>query len=126
MTNISSLITVDVNTAFIPEQSSELEKRFVFSYTITINNNGPENVKLLSRYWKISDANGDQSTVAGEGVVGQQPTISPGKSFTYSSGCILKTQVGTMQGHYMMIDNNNNAIQVEIPIFRLALPNILN
>jgi ApaG protein len=119
-------IIVSVKTAYIPEHSNELEKRYVFSYTITIENNSEENIKLLTRYWLITDANEDTSTVAGEGVIGKQPIIPPTKSFQYTSGCVLKTPVGTMQGHYQMLSDNNKSIQVEIPVFRLALPNILN
>ncbi|MEW6990229.1 Co2+/Mg2+ efflux protein ApaG [Colwelliaceae bacterium 6441] len=123
---LSEAISVLVNTAYIPEHSNKLEKRFVFSYTITINNDSDKAVKLLTRYWLITDANEDTSTVAGEGVIGKQPVIPPGKSFQYTSGCVLKTPVGTMQGHYQMLDDSNKSIQVEIPVFRLALPNILN
>lgn len=119
-------IIVSVKTAYIPEHSNELEKRYVFSYTITIENNSEESIKLLTRYWLITDANEDTSTVAGEGVIGKQPIIPPTKSFQYTSGCVLKTPVGTMQGHYQMLNDNNKNIQVEIPVFRLALPNILN
>ncbi|MDG1751013.1 MAG: Co2+/Mg2+ efflux protein ApaG [Thalassotalea sp.] len=119
-------IIVSVKTAYIPEHSNELEKRYVFSYTITIDNNSEESIKLLTRYWLITDANEDTSTVAGEGVIGKQPIIPPTKSFQYTSGCVLKTPVGTMQGHYQMLNDNNKNIQVEIPVFRLALPNILN
>lgn len=126
MSEFTSQINIAVQTAFLPDQSNEAEKRFVFSYTITIENQSEDTVKLLSRYWQICDANGDQSTVAGEGVIGKQPTLSPNQSFTYTSGCILKTPVGTMQGHYMMINQQNTAIKVEIPVFRLAVPNILN
>jgi ApaG protein len=119
-------IKVSVKTAYIPDHSNELEKRYVFSYTITIENNSEESIKLLTRYWLITDANEDTSTVAGEGVIGKQPIIAPSKSFQYTSGCVLKTPVGTMQGHYQMLDDNNKNIQVEIPVFCLALPNILN
>lgn len=122
----NSNVKVSVSTKYIPEHSNELEKRYVFSYTITITNNSEENVKLLTRYWLITDANEDTSTVAGEGVIGKQPTIPPNKSFVYTSGCVLKTPVGTMQGHYQMLTKQNQNIQVEIPVFRLALPNILN
>ncbi len=123
---IDNNIIVSVQSAYIPEHSNELEKRYVFSYTITIDNNTAQSVKLLTRYWLITDANEDTSTVAGEGVIGKQPIIPPFKSFQYTSGCVLKTPVGTMQGHYQMLNDKNKNIQVEIPIFRLALPNILN
>ena len=124
--NKNSDICVSVKTAYIPTQSNELEKRFVFSYTITIENHSDESIKLLTRYWLITDANEDTSTVAGEGVIGEQPLIPPQKAFQYTSGCVLKTPVGTMQGHYQVIGQNNKSIQVEIPVFRLAIPNILN
>lgn len=122
----SDKIEISVTTAFIPQQSNEAENRYVFSYTITITNHSDVAVKLLTRYWQITDANNDVSTVAGEGVIGKQPTIQPNNSFQYSSGCVFKTPVGTMQGHYQMVDENNQNIQIEIPVFRLSLPNILN
>ncbi|WP_286233617.1 Co2+/Mg2+ efflux protein ApaG [Thalassotalea sediminis] len=119
-------ITVSVETHYIDNQSSERDQRYVFSYTITITNNSSIPIKLLSRYWLITDANDEKSTVVGEGVIGEQPTIQPGKSFTYTSGCALKTPVGTMQGHYQMIDNQNVPVKVDIPVFRLATPHILH
>lgn len=119
-------ITVSVKTAFLAQQSNEAEQRFVFSYTVNIENNGTEHAKLLSRYWLITDANGDKSTVVGEGVIGKQPNIAPNTSFEYTSGCLLKTPVGTMEGHYQFIDEHNHTFQVAIPIFRLAMPNILH
>ena len=119
-------IQVSVVTDYIAQQSIEAEQQFVFSYTITVTNNSAETVQLLSRYWLITDANGDSSTVTGEGVIGQQPFIKTDQSFTYSSGCILKSPLGNMQGHYQMRTNSAELIQVEIPVFRLAKPNILN
>ncbi|WP_206483365.1 Co2+/Mg2+ efflux protein ApaG [Thalassotalea sp. G2M2-11] len=117
---------VCVQTAYLPQQSSEIEHRYVFSYTITITNNSDTSAQLLSRYWLITDANDDKSTVVGEGVVGKQPNIAVGQSFTYTSGCILKTPLGTMEGHYQFVDSDKQVFQVAIPVFRLALPNILN
>ena len=119
-------IDVGVVTNFIAQQSNEAEQQYVFSYTITVTNNSNETVQLLSRYWLISDANGDSNTVTGEGVIGQQPYIKPDESFTYSSGCVLKSPLGNMQGHYQMQTHSTELIQVEIPPFRLAKPNILN
>ncbi len=124
--DIASLIKVSVKTAFIAEQSQQIDQKYVFSYTITITNNSDEPVQLLSRYWLISDANDEKSTVVGEGVIGKQPIISPTCSFVYTSGCLLKTPVGTMEGHYVMIDKQKQSFQVDIPIFRLAVPNIVN
>jgi len=119
-------IHISVQTAFIPEQSSQRENRLVFSYTITIENKGQLSVQPLSRHWLISDSNGEKSTVTGEGVIGKQPIIAPNKKFQYTSGCVLKSPVGTMEGFYQMIDENKNSFQVTIPVFRLALPNIVN
>ena len=121
-------INISVVSQYIAQQSVEAEQQFVFSYTITITNNSRHNetVQLLSRYWLITDANGDSSTVSGEGVIGQQPYINAGESFTYTSGCLLKSPLGNMQGHYQMQTNSSTLIQVEIPVFRLAKPNILN
>jgi ApaG protein len=119
-------ILVSVKTEYIASQIIENEKHYVFSYRISITNNDSKPVKLLSRYWLITDGDNKTSTVAGEGVIGKQPTIEPEQTFTYTSGCILKTPVGTMEGHYQFVDNNNKLQQVVIPVFGLAKPNILN
>ncbi len=122
----TTAVSVSVVSQYIAQQSVEAEHQFVFSYTITITNNSAETVQLLSRYWLITDANGDANTVTGEGVIGQQPYIKANESFTYTSGCLLKSPLGNMQGHYQMQTNSAKLIQVDIPIFRLAKPNILN
>jgi len=124
--DINHEISVIVKTEYIASQFIEHEKHYVFSYCISITNNDSKAVKLLSRYWLITDGDNKPSTVAGEGVIGKQPTIEPGQTFTYTSGCILKTPVGTMEGHYQVVDNDNKLQQVEIPVFGLAQPNILN
>lgn len=123
---ISNNIRISVTSDYIAQQSLENEQQFVFSYTITISNKSEETVQLINRYWLITDSNGENNTVSGEGVIGQQPFIEAGQSFTYTSGCILKSPLGNMQGHYQMQRNNGELIQVDIPIFRLAKPNILN
>jgi len=122
----STAVKVSVQTAYIAEQSDETEERYVFSYRITIENNSAHSVQLLSRYWLITDANGETINVAGEGVIGKQPHIDANQQYQYSSGCVLKTPIGTMEGHYQMIDSSGQALQVEIPVFGLALPNILH
>jgi ApaG protein len=119
-------ILVSVQTEYIASQLVENEKNYVFSYSISIANNSNKSVKLLSRYWLITDGNNETSTVAGEGVIGKQPIILPNTTFTYTSGCILKTPVGTMQGHYQMLSDDKQLQQVEIPVFGLAQPLILN
>lgn len=119
-------IRISVASDFLQEHSDIDNEQFVFSYTITIENQNDQAVKLLNRRWVITDADGKESVVEGEGVIGKQPTIKAGGSFTYSSGSVFKTPLGYMQGHYQMLDDNANTFWVEIPIFRLALPNILN
>lgn len=118
-------INVDVITRHIPEQSDSKQHRFVFAYTITITNNTDEAVQLLSRYWLITDANSKIIEVKGAGVVGEQPVIEPSQSYTYTSGCILETAVGTMAGHYEFVVNGEKQ-QVPIPVFRLAVPHIVH
>lgn len=125
MTN-NTAIKVSVQTAYIAEQSDESEPRYVFSYRITIENQSVNSVQLLSRYWLITDANGETTKVVGDGVIGKQPHIHAKQTYQYSSGCVLKTPIGTMEGHYQMIDNNGQKLQVEIPVFSLTLPNILH
>ena len=120
------MIEVSTKTAYLSGQSHPEAEQYVFSYTITITNHSDNMVKLLSRYWQITDANGDTTIVEGEGVIGQQPSIPPAESFTYTSGSMLKTPLGTMEGRYYMKDHNGDEIKVKIPVFRLAIPNILN
>ncbi|WDE12371.1 Co2+/Mg2+ efflux protein ApaG [Thalassomonas haliotis] len=119
-------ISVSTKTAYLPEQSLPHEQAYAFSYTITITNNSEQAVKLLARSWLITDANGETSTVEGEGVVGQTPDILPGTSFSYTSGSVFKTPLGTMQGYYQLQNPQGQALRAEIPVFRLAMPNILN
>lgn len=118
-------IAISVQTNYIADQSIENEQ-YVFTYTITITNNGEEKAQLLSRQWVITDANGDISTVEGDGVVGQKPYISPRGSYKYTSGCAFKTPVGTMQGHYVFQTATGKQVKAKIPVFTLATPNILN
>ncbi|HET7174556.1 MAG TPA: Co2+/Mg2+ efflux protein ApaG, partial [Gammaproteobacteria bacterium] len=92
----SNDIRVDVETTFVPDQSDPDQNRFVFSYTITIRNQGGSPAKLLTRHWIITDANGKVQEIRGEGVVGEQPHIKPGEGFRYSSGAVLETPVGSM------------------------------
>jgi len=113
-------IQISVETAYIDEQSVPDQDRFVFAYTITINNTGNIAVKLLRRYWLITDANNKIQEVRGDGVVGLQPHILPGRSFTYTSGAILETPLGCMQGTYQLITDNGLEFDAPIPIFRLS------
>ncbi|WP_130833971.1 Co2+/Mg2+ efflux protein ApaG [[Erwinia] mediterraneensis] len=114
-------VCVQVQSLYIESQSSPEEDRYVFAYTITIRNLGRHAVQLLGRYWLITNGNGRETEVQGEGVVGEQPLIAPGSEFQYTSGAILETPMGTMQGHYVMIDENGDSFHVDIPVFRLAV-----
>ena len=119
-------IKVQVHTKYISEQSQPDEKHYVFAYVITIKNLSNQTVQLISRRWLITDANGKQMTIEGDGVVGQQPFISGNDEYTYSSGTAIETPVGVMQGQYILLDEKGKEIITEIEPFRLALPNILN
>lgn len=119
-------IAVDVDTSFVEEQSDPREKRFVFAYTITIKNEGDVPAKLLTRHWIITDANGKVQEVRGEGVVGEQPHLQPGQGFRYSSGAVLETPVGAMQGSYQMLADDGRQFDAPIAPFRLAVPGVLH
>lgn len=119
-------VPVEVETYYIAAQSDPSAQRYVFAYTITVRNHSAESIQLLRRYWLITDANGKQTEVEGEGVVGEQPSLAPGASYRYTSGAVLETPVGTMQGHYEMVSALQQPFRAAIPLFRLAMPNILN
>ncbi|WP_455218327.1 Co2+/Mg2+ efflux protein ApaG [Kaarinaea lacus] len=127
MDNITNAhIDVDVVTNYIPEQSAPDEDRFVFAYTITIRNTGKLAAKLLTRHWIINDANGKVQEVHGEGVVGEQPYLQPGESFQYTSGTVIETPVGSMEGTYQMVTDDGDAFNAIIPVFTLSYPNALH
>jgi ApaG protein len=119
-------IRVDVQTSYVSDQSDPGNQRYVFSYTITILNEGSEAARLLRRHWLITDANGKVQEVRGDGVVGEQPHLQPGQGFRYSSGAILETPVGTMQGSYQMETDQGERFDAPIAPFRLAMPGILH
>ncbi|MBV1787331.1 Co2+/Mg2+ efflux protein ApaG [Marinobacterium sp. D7] len=119
-------IQIDVQTSYLPEQSDPEAHRFVFSYQITVTNHNPEPVKLISRRWVITDGNEQVQEVKGEGVVGEQPVIEPDQSFSYTSGTVLATEVGSMQGHYEMETEDEDRFIAPIPAFTLAQPNALH
>ena len=119
-------IRVDVDTAYLAEQSSPAEKRYVFAYTITIRNEGSVPARLLTRHWIITDSNGKVQEVRGEGVVGEQPYLKPGQRFRYSSGAVLETPVGAMQGSYQMVADDGAQFNAPISPFRLAMPGMLH
>ena len=119
-------ITVEVETDYVEGQSEPDNERYVFSYTITIRNEGGEPAQLLSRHWLITDANGNVQDVKGEGVVGEQPHLKPGEGFQYTSGAMITTPVGSMQGSYQMVTDEGDEFDTEIPAFTLAIPRTLH
>lgn len=119
-------IKVAVRTQFVPQQSDVESERYVFAYTITIRNAGTKPAKLLTRHWVITDANGKVQEVRGEGVVGEHPHLAPGEAFRYTSGTVLETPIGAMQGSYQMVADDGTRFDAPIAPFRLAVPGILN
>ncbi|HGM5580040.1 TPA: Co2+/Mg2+ efflux protein ApaG [Pseudomonas putida] len=119
-------IDVSVVTRFLKEQSDPENNRFAFAYTITVSNNGTLKAKLMARHWLITNGDGAVEEVRGDGVIGQQPVISPGQSHTYSSGAVIATRVGTMQGSYEMFAEDGTRFDAEIAPFRLAVPGALH
>jgi len=119
-------IHIQVATNYIDEQSEPEADRYVFAYTITIANNGDVPARLISRHWVITDANGKVQEVSGDGVVGEQPHLGPGEEFRYSSGAVLETPVGAMQGLYRMEADNGVEFDAPIAPFTLAVPGVLH
>ena len=119
-------IKIEVETQFLPDHVPEKPDNYAFAYRIVIRNLSSESVKLLNRYWLITDANGKKTEVSGPGVVGEQPDIPAGKSYRYTSGAILETPMGTMEGHYEMERKDGSLFKAPIGVFSLAIPNLIN
>jgi ApaG protein len=119
---VTRSISVTVVPRFMPEESSPDEGRYFFAYTVEIINLGLTRVQLRSRYWKIVDGRGQVQEVRGSGVVGEQPVLGPGESYSYTSGCPLTTPNGTMQGSYLMVTKDGETFDAEIPAFSLDTP----
>lgn len=117
---------IDVATRYLDDQSAPDEDRYVFAYTIQIRNAGKLPARLVARHWVITDANGKTEEVEGEGVVGEQPWLRPGEAFEYTSGAILATGLGTMQGSYEMLGDDGTSFEAPIPVFTLAVPRTLH
>lgn len=126
MNQLEDSIKISVKTEYLEKESSPKDERFLFRYTITIVNLGEQTVKLERRQWSITDANGHESKVQGIGVVGETPTIEPDCAFRYSSGTVLETPLGVMQGHYLMSISSGEQFNATIPAFRLAIPGLLH
>ena len=119
-------IKVTVSTAYVAAQSSPAAHRYVFAYTVRIANEGGETAQLKSRHWIITDGNGKVEQVRGPGVVGEQPVLRPGEHFEYTSGCVLETPRGSMEGTYQMIRQDGSEFDAAIAPFALLLPYSLN
>ena len=119
-------IGIKVVPRYIAEESQPGDDQYFFSYTITISNLGTRPCQLMSREWLITDGNASVQEVAGEGVIGQQPRLAPGESFTYTSAAQLQTPVGTMEGFYFMRTHEGDEFKVRIEPFLLSFPGAIN
>ncbi|MFG6203777.1 Co2+/Mg2+ efflux protein ApaG [Pseudomonas retamae] len=119
-------VDVSVVTRYLIQQSQPENDRFAFAYTITVQNNGQIPARLMSRHWVITDGDGHVEEVRGEGVVGEQPLIAAGESHKYTSGTVMTTKVGTMQGSYEMVADDGKHFDAIIKPFRLAVPGALH
>lgn len=119
-------IRIQVTSTYLPDQSSPRDDHYLFAYHVRISNVGSETAQLISREWIITSAEGEVERVKGPGVVGEQPVLSPGASFEYTSYCPLKTTVGSMQGSYQMVTANGEKFDAAIAPFTLAAPHALH
>jgi ApaG protein len=119
---VTHKIEVSVEPFYLAERSDPSEDRYFWGYRITIDNRSAERVKLLSRYWHITDGAGRVEEVSGPGVVGEQPELDPGDSYQYTSGCPLSTPSGIMAGRYTMRNARGHTFDIAIPAFSLDLP----
>ncbi len=126
MSDSQNQIDVSVTSRYLPEQSQAEHNRFAFAYTVTLHNRGQQAAKLLSRHWLITDGDGRVQEVRGPGVVGQQPRLEPGAQYTYSSGTLMTTRVGFMQGSYQMQTDDGATFDAPIAPFRLVVPGALH
>lgn len=122
----SKSITVEVKPSYLPSRSDLSKPVFFFSYAIKIKNLSDETVQLQSRYWNITDGNGNVEEIRGPGVVGKQPLIKSGDSFEYTSYCPLPTDFGVMHGYFDMITDHGKKFKTKIPPFRLSIPHSVN
>ena len=119
-------VKITVKPNYVPERSNPVRSYYFFSYHITILNRGDKQVQLLSRYWHITDGQGNTEDVHGPGVIGEQPKLLPGENFEYTSFCPLPTPMGFMEGSFQMIDDSGNEFDAIIKPFRLVAPQVLN
>jgi ApaG protein len=118
--------SVQVETAYLEDQSSEEDNRYAFAYTVTIINTGSVAAQLISRHWIITDADNHLQEVKGLGVIGEQPLLQAGETFTYTSGTVLNTPVGQMHGSYQIVAVDGTSFEATIAPFTLAAPRVLH
>lgn len=119
-------IIVEANSEYISDQSNPVEEKYFFSYNIKITNNSNQSAKLLSRYWHITDGLGNSEDIHGPGVIGKNPKIKPGESFSYTSYCPIKTPIGSMEGSFRMVNEETEEFEVEVKKFKLLAHQIFN
>lgn len=126
LTSPQPLIVIEVRSRFVPEQSSPGQARYAFAYTVRMHNRGQASAQLVDRHWIITDADSKVEEVRGDGVVGQTPRLSPGTSYEYTSGAILRTPVGRMSGSYGWRTDDDRRFRSPIPEFVLSMPRVLH
>jgi ApaG protein len=119
---ITEGIKVEVEANFVAQQSVPALGHYFFAYTVIISNEGPKTAQLISRHWIITDGNGRVQDVKGPGVIGEQPVLRPGQSFTYTSACPLPTPHGWMEGSYQMVRDDGEGFDAKIATFELVVP----
>jgi ApaG protein len=125
-TDPKQTIDVSVQVNYLAAESAPERERFAFAYTITIANHGPIPSQLLNRHWVITDGGGDVQEVRGPGVIGQQPRLARGQKFTYTSGAVIKTPVGTMEGSYEFRTDDGELFEVPIDVFSLRVAGVVH
>lgn len=125
-TDPKKTINVSVQVNYLASESTLDQERFAFAYTITIANHGPIPSQLLNRHWVITDGVGDVQEVRGPGVIGQQPRLTQGEQFTYTSGAVIKTPVGTMEGSYEFRTDGGELFEVPIEVFSLRVEGLVH
>lgn len=120
------LIRVAAEPFYLAEHSDPDNRRYAFAYRITIRNEGQVAARLLTRHWRITDADGKVQEVRGEGVVGEQPHLEPGEAFQYTSWTLIETAVGSMEGSYRMQADDGVSFEAPVPAFTLAQPGRLH
>lgn len=121
-TKTTNHIKITVQPFYLDKQSEPEDNRYIWAYTIQMENHGDQSVQLLNRYWHITDGLGRSQEVRGEGVIGEKPHIRPGEAYQYTSGVPLTTSSGIMRGEYEMVLEDGSTIQVDVPAFSLDSP----